>query len=141
MLAISGIRVHKAVTYRIDRAFFRGAYDARQILEDLPEKTRRATNRRALAVLLQTEINQALHPTSIAVCLEGSDGRLSLQQDGPQLELEPFLSPDAALLQELARRSEPWEATAAKATTAKNLQHLDSSNRSAWCRCSAATAA
>jgi len=40
VLLWTGTRVHKDVGRRIDRAFFRNAYDARVILEDLVEKTR-----------------------------------------------------------------------------------------------------
>jgi phosphoserine phosphatase RsbU/P len=94
---------------RIDRAFFRSAYDARQVLENLAQKTRRATRRENLAALLQGEIDQALHPTSMAVYLEGCDGRLTLQGDGARSELEPIVSTDAPLLRELTRSGEPWE--------------------------------
>jgi len=47
-LALGGIRVHRATAQRIDCAFFRSAYDARLILEDLAEKTRTATDRNEL---------------------------------------------------------------------------------------------
>jgi len=114
-LAITGIRIHKAVTQRIDRAFFRSSYDARQILESLSQKTRRATNCPALAGLLESEITQALHPTSLAVYLEGSDGLLSLQRERGQSELEPVVSPDAPLLQDAGRRGEPFEIPPAQA--------------------------
>jgi len=55
------------VNKRIDRAFFRSAYDARQVLENLAHKTRKSPGREQLATLLESEINQALHPTSVAV--------------------------------------------------------------------------
>src|SRR5208337_3735383 len=42
----------KRGTRKIDRAFFRNAYDARQVLEDLAQKTRKATGRQKLAALL-----------------------------------------------------------------------------------------
>src|SRR5208337_1669440 len=45
----SGSQVHKRVSGKIDRAFFRGAYDARVILENLAETSRTAANREALA--------------------------------------------------------------------------------------------
>jgi sigma-B regulation protein RsbU (phosphoserine phosphatase) len=101
--------VVKRGSERIDRAFFRSGYDARQVLENLAQKTRRATGRENLAALLQGEIDQALHPTSMALYLEGRDGRLTLQGNGARPELEPIVSTDAALLRELARRGEPWE--------------------------------
>jgi PDZ domain-containing protein len=49
--------VVKRGTERIDRAFFRSAYDARQVLENLVQKTRRARGRDKLAELLEGEIN------------------------------------------------------------------------------------
>ncbi len=101
--------VVKRGTERIDRAFFRSAYDARQVLENLVQKTRGARGRDKLAALLEGEINQALHPTSIAVYLEGNHGRLNLQHDSPRSHFEPFLSPEAPLLQALTCRGVPWD--------------------------------
>src|SRR5207253_6980208 len=66
----------KRGTERIDRAFFRSAYDARVILQDLAEKTRTVTDRHELAKLLQTQIKGALHPKSISCYLEAEDGNL-----------------------------------------------------------------
>lgn len=43
----------KRGTALIDRAFFRSAYDARVILQDLAEKTRTVSDRRELAMLLE----------------------------------------------------------------------------------------
>ena len=45
----AGRQAHKRVGRKIDRAFFRGAYDGRRILEDLAEKARRATTQDELA--------------------------------------------------------------------------------------------
>jgi sigma-B regulation protein RsbU (phosphoserine phosphatase) len=58
LLLWTGTRVHKRVGERIDHAFFRSAYDARMILQDLAEKTRTATDRRSLAVYLETSNHQ-----------------------------------------------------------------------------------
>ena len=66
----------KRGTERIDRAFFRSAYDARVILQDLAEKTRTVTNRRELGMLLEKQINGALHPKSLACYLDAGDGNL-----------------------------------------------------------------
>jgi len=71
----SGTQVHKRVSGRIDRAFFRSAYDARMILEDLAEKTRSATDRAELARLLERHLAQALHPSFLAVHLQPAEGR------------------------------------------------------------------
>jgi serine phosphatase RsbU (regulator of sigma subunit) len=96
-------------TVRIDRAFFRSAYDARQVLERLAHKSRKATRREQLAALLESEINEALHPASIAVYLEANDGRLTLQRAAARSDLAPVLSPELPLLRGLARRGEPFE--------------------------------
>jgi sigma-B regulation protein RsbU (phosphoserine phosphatase) len=66
----------KRGTQRIDRAFFRSAYDARVILQDLAEKARTVTDRDELAWLLESKIEGALHPKSLACYLEGNDGLL-----------------------------------------------------------------
>jgi len=72
---ISGPLVKRA-TERIDRAFFRNAYDARVILQDLAEKTRTVTNRRELGMLLEKHLQGALHPKSLACYLDSGDGNL-----------------------------------------------------------------
>src|SRR5207245_10109493 len=64
----------KRGTERIDRAFFRSAYEAGVILQDLAEKTRTVTDRRELAMLLENHIKGALHPKSLACYLEAGDG-------------------------------------------------------------------
>jgi sigma-B regulation protein RsbU (phosphoserine phosphatase) len=107
-LAFGGLRIHKATSQRIDRAFFRHAYDARRILEDLVEKTRTATNRNELAALLERHLRQALQPASFAVYLEMSEGQLSAVGGSvpPELGTIPASQP---MLTELARRGRPWE--------------------------------
>jgi serine phosphatase RsbU (regulator of sigma subunit) len=66
----------KRGTQQIDRAFFRSAYDARNILQDLAEKARTATSRHELARLLEMQIAGALHPQSLACYLDAADGQL-----------------------------------------------------------------
>jgi sigma-B regulation protein RsbU (phosphoserine phosphatase) len=63
-------------TQRIDRAFFRGAYDARRILQDLAEKMRTTTSRHELAALLEQRLDEALHPTTLAGYMENQNGQL-----------------------------------------------------------------
>ncbi|HUK88671.1 MAG TPA: SpoIIE family protein phosphatase [Terriglobales bacterium] len=97
----------KRGTQRIDRAFFRSAYDARQILEDLVAKTRSAQDRETLARLLADHIRQALHPVSLVIYLAGpADGLVAVEgQVPPELQRLPL---DLPLLAELARRGQPW---------------------------------
>ncbi len=70
-------------TERIDRAFFRSAYDARQILESLVGETRTVTSREELAALLGGEIKKALHPVFAAVYLADRDGQLLVYPNAP----------------------------------------------------------
>lgn len=100
--------VVKHVTQRIDRAFFRSAYDARQILESLVEETRTVTSREELAVLLGGEIKQALHPAFAAVYLADSGGQLRVYPDGSATKFRPLPS-RLPLLEELAGHKEPWQ--------------------------------
>ncbi len=72
----------KRGTERIDRAFFRSAYDARVILQNLVEKTRTVTDRHELARLLQLQIEGALHPKSLACYLEDGAGNLVAETAG-----------------------------------------------------------
>jgi len=66
-------------TDRIDQFFFRSAYDARVILQDLAEKTRTVADRHELAKLLEMQIAGALHPKSLACYLEAGDGNLAVE--------------------------------------------------------------
>jgi serine phosphatase RsbU (regulator of sigma subunit) len=84
LLVWVGTVVHTRVQVRLDRIFFRSAYDAQQILEDMAEKSRRATSRAELAEVLRVRIYQALQPTQIAVLLESSPGRLELFSESGQ---------------------------------------------------------
>jgi sigma-B regulation protein RsbU (phosphoserine phosphatase) len=108
VLAMTGVGIHRRVTYRIDRAFFRSAYDARQVLERLAVETRAAKTRQEVSSLLEREVKQALHPRSMAVYLRASEDRLVAAAHGrvPGLENLPIRS---ALLAEIARRGQPWQ--------------------------------
>lgn len=72
----SGLQVHRRVSDRIDRAFFRSSYDARVILEDLAAQSATATERAVLALLLARHLENALHPVTLAVYFDEGDGRL-----------------------------------------------------------------
>ncbi len=72
----------KRGTNRIDRAFFRSAYDARIILQDLAEKTRTVTGRSELAALLEDHLNKALRPKTLACYVEDGDSRLVTHSRG-----------------------------------------------------------
>jgi sigma-B regulation protein RsbU (phosphoserine phosphatase) len=97
-----GTRVHKRVGERIDQAFFRSAYDARMILQDLGEKTRTATDRQELAALLDYHLNQALQPSSLAVYLETSNHQISALRGNVPPELKT-ISVTPAIMAELVQ--------------------------------------
>ena len=116
----SGSEVHKRVSGRIDRIFFRSAYDARRILEDLAEKTRTATTRPDVARLLEFHLAAALQPRLLSVQLHpgkpetgwepecvvpirGRDGApLGALVLGPRLSEEPYSGEDRRLLASVA---------------------------------------
>jgi phosphoserine phosphatase RsbU/P len=97
-LVWAGTRLQTRVTQRIDRAFFRSAYDARQIMQTLAEKTSAATTREELGAFLAGHIRQALHPSSLAIYLEDRGGSLAavqrLSAAGPE-RMPAHASPDS----------------------------------------------
>ena len=98
----------KRGTMRIDRAFFRSAYDSRIILHDLAEKTRTVSDRRQLAMLLENHVNQALHPKTLACYLDSGNGRLTAMS-GTQPATLATLAASAPVFVDLARRGKAWE--------------------------------
>jgi phosphoserine phosphatase RsbU/P len=110
VLLWAGTRVHHDVGQRIDRAFFRSAYDTRVILEDLVDKTRTARHRTELAALLEHHLKEALQPNWLAVYLESSDNRLSTAA-GDNITRSQVIPRDEPALEELARHGKPWDVT------------------------------
>ncbi len=97
-----GSRLHRKVSARIDRIFFRSAYDARLVLEDLAEKSRTTPAREELAELLYRHLNEALHPSFLFVYLRDKDGRFVVVAGESHGELEwlpaDVKPPDVGLL-------------------------------------------
>jgi sigma-B regulation protein RsbU (phosphoserine phosphatase) len=108
--------VVKRGTERIDRAFFRGAYDAQRILEDLASRSRTATSRGELTSLLERQVREALHPGFQLVYLEAGGSELKIERGTVPPELQR-LSADIPLLTELAERAEPYEVPPGEADT------------------------
>jgi serine phosphatase RsbU (regulator of sigma subunit) len=123
LLAWAGAQVERRIGERIDRAFFRTAYDARHILEDLVEKTRVATSREELAALLQWHLNQALQPQALVVYLEASEGLLQAERGRVLAGLEsiPAVHP---LVEQVARHGKPWDVPPPQAKDAPDLSLL-----------------
>ena len=94
VLLISGAtQVHRRVRTRLDRAFFRSAYDAQQILEDLAATTLTVTDREGLAELLHQHIHDALHPMPLFIYLDNGQGQFYAYAGHPPVEAMT-LSPD-----------------------------------------------
>ena len=109
VLMISGVtQVHRRVRARLDRVFFRSSYDAQQILEDLAAKTLNTSSREGLALLLQQNIRDALHPRSMFVYLQANNGQLLAYAGNPPPEAMS-LSSNGTGIAELAGRNGPLE--------------------------------
>ena len=101
----------KRATERIDKAFFRQAYDARIILQDLANNMRTMEGCKELATLLEHHVRQALQPKSLACYFDDGNGRLAVISGNR--ELPPASIPaDAPVLTELQARGKAWSVRA-----------------------------
>ena len=108
LLITGATQVHRNVRTRLDRAFFRSSYDAQQILQELAARTLAVTTREELAVLLQQNIWNALHPQTMFVYLDNGAGQFHAYAGEPPAEAMT-LSPKAEAITMLAERTEPLE--------------------------------
>ena len=108
LLISAATQVHRRVRTRLDRAFFRSSYDAQQILENLAAKTLNVSSREELAELLQQNIRDALHPRSMFVYLEASNGQLVAYAGNPPPDAMT-LSNSLPEIADLAERGGPLE--------------------------------
>ena len=101
----------KRATDRIDKSFFRQAYDARIILQDLADKMRAMEGCNELARLLEHHVRQALQPKSLTCYFDDGNGRLAaISGNG---DLTPASIPtDAPVLAELQARGKAWSVRA-----------------------------
>ena len=106
LASISAPGVRRA-TLLIDRSFFRGAYDARVILEELAERIRTVDGQAELGALLEQQLRQALQPAAIVPYFQAPGGglRAATGTAGEAAELPR----DAAGLGDLAREGRPRE--------------------------------
>ena len=107
-LALGSLRLLRQATRRIDRAFFRHAYDAAAILEQLAEKLRTSDSREKLARLLSTHITEALQPLELAVFLDDGAGVLTPYEQRWPILLSPP-APDAPWTVQLRKRGRIWD--------------------------------
>ena len=108
LMVLVGRRVWQPAMERLDRAFFRGSYDARHLLITLAEQTRTANDRTTLAEMIDHAVLQALHPKTLLVFLRGGDdwtfqaaAHEELSGDEARLPIAP------AQLVDLVRRGRP----------------------------------
>ena len=111
----TGGAVASRVTRRIDRAFFRSAYDARQILEELARQAAVVSSRDELAALLDGPLQEALHPRQLAIYLRDPAGALRAFS-GSAAGAPPRLEPRAPLLVRLEELGKPLDMTAEPGT-------------------------
>ena len=109
LLALAGQRLWRPAEERIDRAFFRKAYDARRILERVGIESRVATDRHALASLLERALEDALQPRALYVYLRqgGPPVRLVAAGDDAEALAAMPLALDTPAARELERRAQP----------------------------------
>jgi len=107
MVWVSGPLVKRG-TERIDRAFFRSAYDARMILQDLAQKTRTVAERGELASLLELHLLEAFHPQSLAIYFGEPSGEL-IARGRPVPAGLATLNADALFLREVRGHGRAWD--------------------------------
>jgi sigma-B regulation protein RsbU (phosphoserine phosphatase) len=109
VLLISGAtQAHRQVRTRLDRAFFRSAYDAQQILENLAATALTVSDRPALAALLHQHIHEALHPMPLVVYLLSTRAELEAYAGAHPAEANT-LSVTERVVRQLAIAGAPLE--------------------------------
>jgi hypothetical protein len=91
--SIAGLRYRDRARQWLDERFFREEYDARKVLLSLVSRVRFETDPADLATLVVQQIDQALHPETIAMLVSGiEDARLvpvaRIGSEVPPLPLE-----------------------------------------------------
>ena len=111
---------------RIDRAFFRGAYDARRILEQLARDSHVATDRDALAFGIETALEAALQPEALYVYLRADDAPARLVAAGADTAALSGVPLPLTLpgLVELTRRGQPMVLEPARPGAGRRLRGL-----------------
>jgi phosphoserine phosphatase RsbU/P len=124
-LALAGQRLWRPAEERIDRAFFRGAYDARRILEQLARDSRLATDREQLARRIETALEEALQPRALYVYVraEADPPRLvGAGADAATLRAIPLSADVPPEWIEIGRTGQPFTITAADLATDARLE-------------------
>jgi sigma-B regulation protein RsbU (phosphoserine phosphatase) len=99
LIVLAGIRFHRRIVDRIDRALFAGYHRTQQILRDLAGDLQAAETARELALRIEQQIEQALVPSSFALYLTHGENlkveRGDVTQDLEQIPLSRPLVPEA----------------------------------------------
>jgi sigma-B regulation protein RsbU (phosphoserine phosphatase) len=110
----TGGAVASRVTRRIDQAFFRSAYDARQILEELAQQAAVVSGREELAALLDRPLQEALHPRRLAIYLRDQGGALRAFS-GPAGGMPLTIDEPSPVVSWLEREGKPLDVGAERA--------------------------
>lgn len=108
LLITGATQVHRQVRTRLDRAFFRSAYDSQQVLENLAATAITVTDRQSLAMLLHQHIQEALHPMPLVIYLLSAQDQLRAYAGHPP-EAEMTLSVDDPVLRQVVAAGAPLE--------------------------------
>jgi sigma-B regulation protein RsbU (phosphoserine phosphatase) len=106
LLAAASARPVRRLSERVDRAFFRNAYDARRILERLAENIRQASDRGQVSLLLVSEVSEALHPAFIRAYFDTGNGTFETC-GAPEMAAAVPIPAELGIVQDLARRGRP----------------------------------
>ncbi len=98
----------KKITVRIDRAFFRSAYDARKILQELAEKTRTVSTSDEMAALLEKHVREALHPKTLACYMQEDESWLNAVR-GWLPQLPEAIAKDDPIVSNLVETGKTWD--------------------------------
>lgn len=104
---VSGPFVRRG-TESIDRAFFRSAYDARRILQDLAEKSRSVADRQQLAALLKQHLTDAFQPLQLGIYFASSSNALVAVGGAVPANLSS-ISLDEPFLKQLLHHGRAWD--------------------------------
>jgi tRNA A-37 threonylcarbamoyl transferase component Bud32 len=106
--SVAGLRYRDRARQWLDQRFFREEYDARKILLSLASRVRFETDPADLSALVVHQIDQALHPETIAMLVSGMEaGRLAaVTRIGPDI---PSLPLDGGIVTMLRWSDEPLE--------------------------------
>ena len=109
MLALVGQKAWQPAAERLDRAFFRGLYDARRLLQTLADQSRLATDRAALAELID-HVGDAGTASEVAARVPPRRRRRESHRGGARRRCPATpraCRPRTAQLMELTRRGRP----------------------------------